>query len=103
MQEPISLTVSQQRRAVAAVTTVTIPTLQDVPVSLVEVTTTLLVENVLQAAARLATATTIQVLLEAAEHSAVAQTAAATVRLQVPLLLLQVKVEAHQAAVVINS
>jgi hypothetical protein len=31
----------------------------------------------------------------------VAQTAAATVRLQVPLL--QVKVEAHQAAVVINS
>ena len=94
--------VSLQRRAVAVVTMVTIPILQDVQVSLVEVITTLTAETGVQAAARLATATTIQVLLAAAEHSAVAQTAAATVRLQVPLLL-QVKVEAHQAAVVINS
>ncbi len=102
MQELTSLTVSLQRRAVAVVTMVTIPIRQDAPVSLVEVITTLTVETGIQAAARLATATTIQVLLAAAEHSAVAQTAAATVRLQVPLLL-QVKVEAHQAAVVINS
>ena len=102
MQELTSLTVNLQRRAVAVVTMVTIPTLQDAPVSLVEVITTLTVETGVQAAARLATATTIQVPLAAAEHSAVAQTAAATVRLQVPLLL-QLKVEAHQAAVVINS
>ena len=102
MQELTSLTVSLQRRAVVVVIMVTIPIRQDAPVSLVEVITTLTVETGIQAAARLATATTIQVLLAAAEHSAVAQTAAATVRLQVPLLL-QVKVEAHQAAVVINS
>lgn len=94
--------VSLQLRAVAVVIMVTIPTRQDAQVSLVEVITTLTVETGVQAAARLATATTIQVLLAAAEHSAVAQTAAATVRLQVPLLLQQ-KVEAHQAAVVINS
>ena len=102
MQELTSLTVNLQRRAVAVVTMVTIPILQDAPVSLVEVITTLTVETGVQAAARLATATIQALPAEAAERSAVAQTAAATVRLQVPLLL-QVKVEAHQAAVVINS
>lgn len=97
----ISTTEKLQRRTVVVVTTVTIPTVQDVQVSLVEATTTLTAVAGNQAAVCLATATIQALPAEAAERSAVAQTAAATVRLQVPLL--QVKVEAHQAAVVINS
>lgn len=94
----ISTTEKLQHLTAVAVTLVTILTAQDVPVSLVEAITILTAEAENQAVACLATAT-IQVLpVEAAERSAVAQAAA---RHQVPLL--QVKVEAHQAAVVINS
>ena len=104
MQELTSLTANLQRRAVAAVTTVTIQTLQDAPVSSEEVTTTLTEETGIQAAVHLAT-TPVQ-LVTADRLIPVAQVTirlrAAAVRLQV-LLLLQVKVEALQAAVVINS
>ena len=106
MQELTSLMANLQHRAVAAVTTVTIQTLQDVQVSLVEVTTTLTEETGIQAAAHLVT---IPVQLVTAELSVLAlqltvllPVAAVAVRRQV-LLLLQVKVEAHQAAVGINS
>ena len=101
MRVLISTTEKLQRRTAVVVTTVTILILQDVQVSLVEVTTTLTVVAGNQAVVCLVTATIQALPAEAAEHLAVAQTAAATVRLQVPLL--QVKVEAHQAAVVINS
>ena len=99
----ISTTEKLQRRAVAVVTMVTAQTLQDVQVSLVEATTTLTVETGIQAAVHLAT-TPVQ-LVTADRLIPVAQVTirlrAAAVRLQV--LLLQVKVEALQAAVVINS
>ena len=102
MQVLISTTEKLQRQEMAVVTTVTIPTQQDVQVSLVEVTTTLTVVAGNQAAACLATATIQALPVEAAEHLAVAQTAA-TVRLLVRLLLQVKAVEAQQAAVAINS
>ena len=99
----ISTTEKLQRRAVAVVTMVTAQTLQDVQVSLVEATTTLTVETGIQAAVHLAT-TPVQLVtadrLIPAAQVTVRLRAAVVVRLQV---LLQVKVEAHQAAVVINS
>jgi len=103
MQELTSLTVNPQRRAVAVVTTVTIQTLQDAPVSSEEVTTTLTEETGIQAAVHLAT-TPVQ-LVTAGRLIPVAQVTirlrvAAVRRLQVRL---QAKVEALQAAVVINS
>jgi hypothetical protein len=84
---------------------VTTQTLQEILVSSVEATTTLMEEIVLQAAVHLAT---IQVQLVTAGRSILAvqvtvllPVAAVAVRLQA--LLLQVKVEALQAAVEINS
>ena len=103
MPAQISTTEKLQRRTAVVVTTATIQTVQDVQVSLVEVTTTLTVVAGNQAAVCLVTATTQVLPAVAAEHLAVAQTAAATVRLRVPLLLQVKAVEAHQAAVVINS
>lgn len=102
MRALISLTENQQHRVAAAVITVTIPTLQGVQVSLVEATTTLMVENVLPAAVHLATTR----VLPATAGRLIPPAAQAVIRLPVAAavpLLLQVKVEAQQAAVVINS
>jgi hypothetical protein len=105
MQVLISLTENLQTLAVVVVITVTTPTLQEILGSSVEATTTLTVETEIQAAVHLAT---IQVQLVTAGRSIPAvpvtvllPVAAVAVRLQA--LLLQVKVEALQAAVGINS
>jgi hypothetical protein len=104
MQVLISLTENQQTLVVAVVTTVTTQILQEILVSLVEVTTTLSGEAEIQAAAHLAT-TLVQPgtagrSILAAQVTVLLPAAAVAVRLQA---LLQVKVEALQAAAGINS
>ncbi len=101
----ISLTENLQTLAVAVVTLVTTATALEIQVSLVEVTTTLTEEIVLQAAVHLATilvqpATAGRSILAAQVTVLLPVAAAVAVRHQV---LLQVKVEALQAAAGINS
>jgi hypothetical protein len=104
MLDQILITENLQLLVAVAVTLVTIAIPQGAQVSLVVATTThSVVEKGVQVAVCLAiTTVTVQVLLVVAELLAVAQTAVATVRLRA-LLLPAKAVEAHQAAVVINS